>query len=762
MQSIITLSTIWIIILSHPLFSQCDNRALHFDGIDDFVEIPNSILPTTNNFTVEFWVKLQPSATSPTCVPRYLYTLTGFATIRIYECNGVLYAEEDSPSGIQTVVLSTISYNTWYHVALNTAMGQLEIALDCTPVGILLANGLYDVSSAQYIGSDDNPPAPNQTLKGEIDEFRIWDYPKTPMQLCKELYCVADTADNHLLVYYRMDQGVANDPIGFPANDNSSIVNTEDLGPYNHDGYLVNFGLTGQQSNFVCSNSPMIYPIFEGIKPVFTDYATRLDTLSSICSGDPFHLCLKDTSGMAVANMASVDTLIWEYNDGTSWNPITIPSFNGICFGVDPGLFTIDCTTNPLGYEDWMVRCSLDVKNAAGDSCWYVTDTTLMRIFCPLDFMLQGVQASSCETDTIDYVVDITSAFPFITLPAASIRIDWTFTDGNGTIALTSFEDMTQATLPDIASPPGSACFTATITDTISTKTNTVTACTQVEARPICGQIMADTLFGSMRTVDLDEKIFSVCRCDDGQLFATSPFTNTHYIWQYSVDLTLWTDFVDNNSLANTNKLPPASPGDTTFVRVVGYPLSDPDTPYVCMPCFSDTLRIVPTPPIVADSILGPDTLCCDSSIVLTLQNFDPLYDHIWYCNGDSVAANVPSLTTSMGGRYYVVMQDSCMRDTTAFKYVHLCKVIPSISCPLAPNTCPRVGEIVYLSGCASSSDCPGSLTYTWSWDSGTLISQSGCDLQHIPDPGGTTYTLTVTHSNGCTATTTSTIVPCP
>jgi hypothetical protein len=758
----LTILLLWIIYTC--VDAQCDNRSLYFDGVNDFVELPGGVLPSTTSFTIEFWFKVDPRPLITPCTSKYIYTLTGTANVHLYECNGVLKVDEVLPGGTQSIFLGATGYSpgTWHHMLIKTAPGTLDFYFDCQLAGSLAQNAIYDVSAEQYLGASDNPPNPGEVFAGEIDEFRIWNYPKTQMQIDKEKHCVADTSKAGLMTYYRFDQGVANDPTNYPANDNSGILTAHDSGPYNHDGLLVNFGLIGQTSNFICSNSPMIYPIFEGIDPVITDYATRLDTLRMICSGDPFHLCLKDTSGNAISTTGHVDTIVWEYNNGAGWTPINNNALRDYCFGVDPNQFTIDCSTSTLGYEDWMIRCAIDAENMSGDSCWYYTDTTSLRIMCPLDADLIGVGGPHCENDTTDYTVNITSNYPFITAPAPSIRIDWTFTDGNGSLPLPSFEDMTQATLLGIVSPPGQACFSAVVSDTISGKSTTLTSCATIEARPICGKIMADTLFGSIYTFDLMEKVFQMCRCDDAQLYATTPFLNSHYIWQYSQDKITWGDFVDNNPLANTNKLPPFSPGDTVYVRVAGYPLSYPSMPFICDPCYSDTLKIAMNSPVVADTIIGPDTLCCDSSIVLSIQSFDPSLNHTWYCNGDSVASNVNMITTTMGGRYYVVSSDTCTSDTTAYKYVHPCKVTPIITCPLPPNVCPNVGETIYLSGCSSSSSCPGGLTYQWSWDSGTLIAQSGCDLQHIPDPGGTTYTLTVTNAQGCTSTTTRTIVPCP
>lgn len=78
------------------------------------------------------------------------------------------------------------------------------------------------------------------------------------------------------------------------------------------------------------------------------------------------------------------------------------------------------------------------------------------------------------------------------------------------------------------------------------------------------------------------------------------------------------------------------------------------------------------------------------------------------------------------------------------------------------PNECAYQGQSVTLSGCDSQSTCGNTgMTYQWAYNNGTLVSTNGCTIEHLPDPAGTTYTLTVMDANGCSATTTRFVKPC-
>lgn len=763
MKNFLYIACLFSLIIPRYGFSQCENRTLDFDGSNlDCIEVSaGGTYVSSFDGTIEFWFKSESTSSNTICNKEYIFTMDGLVKTSIYDCNGDLYLEEISAGCNNNLLLQSNIRNSWHHIAISFSPAGIEIFIDCVLVGVGSNCGL-NLDDTMLLGADDLPPNVGETFTGKIDEFRVWNKPRTIAETMQTKVCVLPQNTPHLIGNLRFDQGVANQSTTYPANNNTSILYAVDeFGQL--DGALVNFGLTGQSSNFICSDSPVIYPIYENVTPLITNYANRQDTLTSICSGDAIHICLVDTSGNAIPTGPEIDTVIWQFDDGSGWQDLD-STFNGLCFGL-PGGFSIDCSTSNTGCSYYIIRAVIDIENTVGDSCLYYTDTVGLEIFCPLDGSISLNNGNECEIDSFELFGNITSPYPFMTIPSTNLTIDWFYTDGNGNISLPGFQNMTSANYGMVLAPPGQACLEANVSDSKSGKSITLSSCISVNLNPKCGTIVADTLNGSIELRSLSPLTYALCRGKDAVLQYDLPFLDCNPIWQYSFDnfLSVAGSLGASNSNQNTNIIPTSlwPPGaDTIFYRVQCDPINMPSA---CDSCFSDTLAIGLPPSIPNTQIMGQDTFCCEDSILLEISPYVDSLDYAWYCNGQLISNPTDSLYANKSACYEVVVTDECGRSrTTDRKCVHACKVQPSISCPLNPNICPGPGESIYLSACNSFSSCGNIVTYQWGWDSGTLVSQNNCYLTHTPLPTGTTYSVTVTDSRGCTASTSLTITPCP
>ena len=79
------------------------------------------------------------------------------------------------------------------------------------------------------------------SLKGSIDEFRIFNEIRTPSQVLSDMQDVIDPTTSSLVFYSRADAGIS-------GADNSGSTILGDLSSNNNSGTLFNFGLTGNRS----------------------------------------------------------------------------------------------------------------------------------------------------------------------------------------------------------------------------------------------------------------------------------------------------------------------------------------------------------------------------------------------------------------------------------------------------------------------------------------------------------------------------------
>lgn len=159
------------------------NNALNFNGSNQYVSI--GTFPAFTEYTVEMWVK--PSATGA----RSIMTLTQTNTFSLYSHQLRINANNkfehytyDQSSGPKTITgTTTISANTWYHVAISAKNGgvvslHVNGVSEGTPLScVTLWNTGYTFRLAQGSG------AAAAYFNGEIDELRIWNKERTTTEI---------------------------------------------------------------------------------------------------------------------------------------------------------------------------------------------------------------------------------------------------------------------------------------------------------------------------------------------------------------------------------------------------------------------------------------------------------------------------------------------------------------------------------------------------------------------------------------------------
>ncbi|MEL6557223.1 MAG: LamG-like jellyroll fold domain-containing protein [Bacteroidota bacterium] len=238
------------------------NNALKFEGFDDQVNTA-TIIPVTDNHTVEFWVNKQFSGTSREILFRLGDVNNDGTAVQAYLENNRINVWIRDNGGFSTKVFQGTETNfgdfSWHHVAytFDTSTDELLIYVDGKEetVSEQVNSGSFvgytnphvlTLASGPFVDSFESP------FNGLIDEFRIWNEVLTPETIRD--YLITDDLNTpphpnlgDLLVHYSFDEGL-------PGADNSAITTVPDLSGNNHTGTLNNMALNGNLSNFLISD----------------------------------------------------------------------------------------------------------------------------------------------------------------------------------------------------------------------------------------------------------------------------------------------------------------------------------------------------------------------------------------------------------------------------------------------------------------------------------------------------------------------------
>ena len=221
---------------------------LHFDRMNDFVEIPNasSYIANGSGLSLTGWFYCDELA--------YGQGMFGFRNggtgdgemYMIQLNNGVLENRYIVPGGFSEVVAPafTVLPETWQHYAWVWNGTDVTLYLNGESIG-------SSAATAGPITSMDTPFAIGQLISpfnffygGRIDEVSVWSKGLKQGEIQRMMVDELVGDEANLELYYKFNQGV-------PGADNTSISKlTCEVGNGERDGDLMNFALMGESSNF--------------------------------------------------------------------------------------------------------------------------------------------------------------------------------------------------------------------------------------------------------------------------------------------------------------------------------------------------------------------------------------------------------------------------------------------------------------------------------------------------------------------------------
>ncbi|MEZ4774088.1 MAG: LamG-like jellyroll fold domain-containing protein [Bacteroidia bacterium] len=176
---------------------------LDFDGTDDYVQLPASILNLASPYTIESWIYPTDFTQIATWRRRVLFLAgTPKFSLAVYENQKIAFRSTYGP--VTFTSADTIAGNTWTHIAL-VYDGSSFVLLINGEEATLNAGGMTNAGNGSYsaIGCTSNGEGPFQ---GQIDEVRLWDDARTPEEIRANMFRSLDGDEDNLVAYYRFDQ----------------------------------------------------------------------------------------------------------------------------------------------------------------------------------------------------------------------------------------------------------------------------------------------------------------------------------------------------------------------------------------------------------------------------------------------------------------------------------------------------------------------------------------------------------------------------
>ncbi len=264
------------------LFSQ-SNQYLHFDKVDDYVQLDNASQYVLNatGLSLTGWFYTDALA--------YGQGMFGFRSgnqgfYMIILNNGTIECRLRSSTGLYEYVApaNSIVPQMWQHVAWIYDGTTVKLYMNGVLKGSSAATGVINQNNVPFGIGKSLLGGFNFVYGGRIDEVSVWDKALTQTEVQDIMANEITGTDPNLQLYYKFNQGV-------PGGNNTSITNLlSEVGGGTRDATLYNFALTGDSSNF----GGTLNPGFQAIS--FPQIAPKLTT-------DPaFNLTATASSGLAV------------------------------------------------------------------------------------------------------------------------------------------------------------------------------------------------------------------------------------------------------------------------------------------------------------------------------------------------------------------------------------------------------------------------------------------------------------------------------
>lgn len=309
------ITALTFLLCSSTLVLAQSDRYLHFDGINDFAEVPNA----SQYFVGASGISMTGWFCSSALGYGHGYfgfrgPGNGLGQMYVIELNGgTLECRYISTTGFNEYVApaGTVQPGVWQHVAWTYTGTSSELYINGQFIGSTPSTGTFTSTTRSFGLGKSIENGFNFVFSGRMDEVTVWSKGLSQAEILDIMANELTGTEANLELYYKMNQGL-------PGGNNTAITQLiSEVGPGPRNANLSNFTLNGATSNFNISNEDPSFTV--------TDY----------CVGTPNQATLLGTPGGSFSFQNAVI-------DGATIDPLT----GAITGGVAGTTYTVQYTTN--------------------------------------------------------------------------------------------------------------------------------------------------------------------------------------------------------------------------------------------------------------------------------------------------------------------------------------------------------------------------------------------------------------------------------
>ncbi|MEI7724729.1 MAG: LamG-like jellyroll fold domain-containing protein [Bacteroidota bacterium] len=273
------------LMLQSLLLMSQSNQYLHFDKVDDFVQLPNGsqYVSGSNQLSLTGWFYCDALAYGQ----GYMGFRAGSGTAEFYLIqlnNGVMECRLVTTAGFFEYVapVNTVIPQVWQHIAWIYDGSTIKLYVNGTLKGSKAASGTFLGPAVAFGIGKSILGGFNFVYGGRVDEVTVWNKALTQAEIQTMMTTEPTGTEANLQLYYKFNQGV-------PGGNNTSITKLICVtGTGERDADLLNFAMMGETSNF----NGTLDPGYQAISfPQIPDHLT---------TDPPFTIDATATSGLPV------------------------------------------------------------------------------------------------------------------------------------------------------------------------------------------------------------------------------------------------------------------------------------------------------------------------------------------------------------------------------------------------------------------------------------------------------------------------------